>query len=68
MNEFYAYTIGIDATRRLAQSALPDAPVVEVAERPTATRSRSWTAARLYSVARATQHLAHRVDPVCATR
>jgi hypothetical protein len=68
MNEIYAYTIGVDATRRLAHSALPDAPVVADAERPVATRSRRWTAARLYSVARATQHLAHRVDPVCATR
>jgi hypothetical protein len=68
MNELFAYTTGLDATRRLAHSALPDAPVVAVAERPAATRSRSWTAARLHSVARATQQLANRVDPVCATR
>lgn len=66
MNELIAYTTGVDATRRLAHSALPDAPVIPDAERPAATRSRSWTAARLYSVARATQHLANRVDPVCA--
>jgi hypothetical protein len=64
MNELFAYTVGVDATRSLAHSALPDAPVVADAERPT-VRTRSWTAARLYWVARATHQLANRVDPIC---
>lgn len=66
MNELFAYTVGVDATRSLAHSALPGAPVVAVAERP-AVRSRSWTAARLHAFAHATHQLANRVDPVCAS-
>jgi hypothetical protein len=64
MNELFAYTVGVDLTRSLAHSALPDAPVVDDGVRPT-VRTRSWTAARLHAVARATHQLANRVDPVC---
>jgi hypothetical protein len=67
MNELFAYTIGVDRTRSLAHSALPDAPVVADVERP-AVRTRSWTAARLHAVARGTHQLANRVDPVCVAQ
>ena len=66
MNEYLAFTSGVDATRRLALSALPDAPVVADVDHA-AGRARSWAAARLHSIASAADQLANRVDPVCAT-
>lgn len=67
MNEYIAFTTGVDATRRVALSALPDAPVVAEADQPTG-RTRSWAAARLHAFAQATHHVANRVDPVCVTQ
>lgn len=65
MNEYIAFSTGVDATRRVALSALPNAPVVAEADAP-AGRTRSWTAGRLHAFAQATHQLANRVDPVCA--
>lgn len=58
MHDNIAWTTGgYDQRVSLAHSALPHAPVVPVKQ----TRTRRWTAARLQSVARATQQLAERV-------
>jgi len=67
MNEYIAFTTGVDATRSVALSARPNAPVVAEADHP-AGRSRTWTAARLHAFAQATHHLANRVDPVCVAQ
>ena len=67
MYSYFPNAAGIRQSNELAQSALPDAPVVEdeIAHAPmlsVRSRSASW----LRAMARGTDHLAHRVDPACA--
>ena len=67
MYSYFPYASGIRQSNELAQSALPDAPVVadestHVPMLSVRSRSASW----LRAMARGTDHLANRVDPACA--
>lgn len=62
------FTVGssliVDCTRRIATSALPDAPVVgDVESAPTSARARGALAAALRSVAARAGSAAERVEP-----
>jgi hypothetical protein len=67
MYSFFPYASGVRQSNELAQSALPDAPVVDDEQAPAPMLSvRSRSASWLRAMARGTDHLANRVDPACA--
>ncbi|HEY2299743.1 MAG TPA: hypothetical protein VGH43_18570 [Jatrophihabitans sp.] len=68
MYDYFSYANGVRQSHELSRSALPDAPVVDdqVAASAPMRFMRSWSAARLRTMARGTDHLANRVDPACA--
>ena len=68
MYDYFSYANGVRQAHELSRSALPDAPVVDDRESAHAPllSVRTWSAARLRSMARGTDHLANRVDAACA--